>query len=452
MARILCVADGMTSVIFSVLELARRLAADGHSVTFLAPEAHRELVAAQGGPGGEAGLAFAALPPSGYESFLRADARRGLVRRLASLRERRSEALDSLGMDGFVRRLAETEPDLVLVLGEMHEHVVVAAGAGVRTVLLNTFCSIWRRRGLPPPHVDARPGVGWRGSSAGMALHWTALRVRKALRAARLRVARVGCDRVSLLHRLARRHGFDLEAEADAGQWLIPFTYRSLPALSLHAREFEFPHEPPARVRYVGPMVLRQRADPLSTEEQTRLDGIFERAGEGSRKLIVASFGSAFTAQPDLPRRLAEAVRGRPWELVLGLGRGGDPEALGAVPANVHLFRWLPQLEVLRRADAAVTHGGIQTLDECVLHGVPALIFCGGETDMAGSTARWVHHGLGLAGSRDPEPAQIGRQLEALLSESAFRDAVDRFRERYEAYETERVAERVVRELLDVTP
>ena len=157
--------------------------------------------------------------------------------------------------------MRDLDPDLVLINGEMHEHIIAAAGTGRPIALLNTFVSIWRRPGLPPPHHLVRPGVGWRGSRLGISLLWRELRLRKRLRACSQRIRRLGCDRLSILRRLAREVGFDFRRETDAGQWLIPFTYRRLPVLSLHALEFEFPHRPPSRVHYVGPMVLESRVD-----------------------------------------------------------------------------------------------------------------------------------------------------------------------------------------------
>lgn len=393
----------MTSVVYAVLELARRLSKGGHDVTFAGSPQRRELAV-------RPGLAFLEL-----------------------------DAQKTGSMDDFAQTLRQLRPDLLLVDGEMHEHIVVSAGSGMRTVLLNTFCSIWRRPGLPPPHTLIRPGVAWRGSRAGIWLHWTALRWRKRLRAA-------GSHRLSRLHRLARQYGFDLDAEADADQWLIPFTYRSLPVLCLHALEFDFPHDPPAHVRYVGPMVLRDRGDERA-DEAARLDALLRNDTEPERKLIYATFGSAFTAQGDLVQRLSQAAKDQPWQLVVSLG-GTEDADLDELPGNVHAFRWLPQLRVLERADIAIVHGGINTIDECVLHGVPMLVYCGFETDMAGNTARVVHHGLGVAGKPADGPEEIRGHVERLLGEPSFRDAVGQFRQQYQAYERDRVAEHAVAELV----
>ncbi len=49
-------------------------------------------------------------------------------------------------------------PDLVLINGEMHEHIIAAWAAGVPLALLNSFVSIWRQPGLPPPHASGTSG------------------------------------------------------------------------------------------------------------------------------------------------------------------------------------------------------------------------------------------------------------------------------------------------------
>ena len=135
---------------------------------------------------------------------------------------------------------------------------------------------------------------------------------------------------------------------------------------------------------------------------------------------------------------------------IVSLGGQIDPAEIAPLPQGVHAFRWLPQLEVLRHADVAVTHGGINTIDECVLHGTPMLIYCGFETDMGGNTSRVVHHGLGIAGDRRRDRAgDIAGHLEHLLSDERFGQSVARMRRAYEAYRRERVAERVVEELAE---
>jgi len=123
---------------------------------------------------------------------------------------------------------------------------------------------------------------------------------------------------------------------------------------------------------------------------------------------------------------------------------------LGPLPARVHTFPWVPQVHVLRHADVAVTHGGVSTIDECVLSGVPTLVYCGWETDMAGTTARVVHHGIGIAGNRQRDrTTDIRAHVDRLLVEPGFRERVRRLQGLYAAYAENRVAERAVDALLE---
>ncbi len=270
-AHILCVTSGLAGILYSSVELSRRLTAAGHRLTYASFNHAREVVEGNG-------LEFLELDPGRYQQFIEDDGRTGMMRRLAHLGERRRNAAASTGVEPFVRWVGTAHPDLMLIDGEMHEHIIAASSTAVPTALMNSFCSIWRHPGLPPPHCFARPGVGWQGARFGSSMLWSALRLRKRSRAWMEKIRRVGCDRISLLRQLAESSGFDLDREADDSQWLIPFTYRTRSALSLHALEFEFPHRPFPHVHYVGPMVLESRADTaMAPTERDELDDLLGR-------------------------------------------------------------------------------------------------------------------------------------------------------------------------------
>jgi UDP:flavonoid glycosyltransferase YjiC (YdhE family) len=190
----------------------------------------------------------------------------------------------------------------------------------------------------------------------------------------------------------------------------------------------------------------------MATEDRDQLEAVFEQRqrGRGERKLIYAAFGSVFSTDLDFLKRLIGAVADRPnWDLVISLSDRIPPADLGRLPERVHAFSWVPQMKLLSHAEVAVTHGGISTVDECVLSGVPMLVYCGFETDMGGTTARVVHHGIGIAGDRrrDDRPI-IQERIDRLLDEPRFEANLSRLRQQYAAYVENRVAEQVVESLL----
>ncbi|AXE23629.1 glycosyl transferase [Streptomyces globosus] len=77
------------------------------------------------------------------------------------------------------------------------------------------------------------------------------------------------------------------------------------------------------------------------------------------KKVLLVSLGSTFTRQPGFYRACMEAFGDLPdWHVVLQIGRFTDPADLGDIPANVEIHRWVPQLDILRQADAFITHAG----------------------------------------------------------------------------------------------
>ncbi|MFE6691195.1 macrolide family glycosyltransferase [Streptomyces sp. NPDC057743] len=89
-------------------------------------------------------------------------------------------------------------------------------------------------------------------------------------------------------------------------------------------------------------------------------------------KVLLVSLGSVFTDAPDVYRATIEAFGGRPeWHVVLQIGKFTDPAVLGEVPDNVEVHTWVPQVAVLRQADAFVTHAGMGGSQEGLANGVP---------------------------------------------------------------------------------
>ena len=76
-----------------------------------------------------------------------------------------------------------------------------------------------------------------------------------------------------------------------------------------------------------------------------------------------AVYRAAVDALAGLGRAIAASRRGS--------GRIGE---LGAVPANVHIKRWVPQADVMPRAAAMVVHGGFGTVRAALCAGVPLAV------------------------------------------------------------------------------
>ncbi|MGW7334237.1 macrolide-inactivating glycosyltransferase, partial [Streptomyces sp. NPDC054840] len=94
--------------------------------------------------------------------------------------------------------------------------------------------------------------------------------------------------------------------------------------------------------------------------DRSTAQGTWRRpASAEGKKVVLVSLGSTFTRQPAFYRACIEAFADLPdWHLVLQIGRFTDDADLGPVPAGVEVHRWVPQLDILRQADAFITHAG----------------------------------------------------------------------------------------------
>ncbi|MEU9703937.1 macrolide-inactivating glycosyltransferase [Streptomyces sp. NPDC047981] len=93
---------------------------------------------------------------------------------------------------------------------------------------------------------------------------------------------------------------------------------------------------------------------------------------EGVEKVLLVSMGSAFTKLPDFYRTCVAAFGDLPdWRVVLQIGAFVDPAELGEIPANVEVHSWVPQLAILKQADAFITHAGAGGSQEGLATGTP---------------------------------------------------------------------------------
>ncbi|MFJ1840508.1 macrolide-inactivating glycosyltransferase [Streptomyces sp. NPDC088146] len=123
----------------------------------------------------------------------------------------------------------------------------------------------------------------------------------------------------------------------------------------------------PPRSIVLIPEVLQPNADRVDRAVHTfvgacqgdRADqGEWQRPAEADKVLLV-SLGSTFTDQPGFYRDCVTAFGDLPgWHVVLQIGARVDAAELGRVPAQVEVHSWVPQLSVLKQADAFITHAG----------------------------------------------------------------------------------------------
>ncbi|MFB9905613.1 macrolide family glycosyltransferase [Allokutzneria oryzae] len=137
----------------------------------------------------------------------------------------------------------------------------------------------------------------------------------------------------------------------------------------------------PARELALIPRVLQPNPDRVDERRTTFVGPCFgSRATESDwrappgRRVLLVSLGSTHTARPEFYRECVAAFGDLPgWHVVLQVGKQVDPAELGELPGTVEVHDWVPQMAVLERADAFLTHAGMGGCVEGLFHGVPMI-------------------------------------------------------------------------------
>jgi MGT family glycosyltransferase len=152
--------------------------------------------------------------------------------------------------------------------------------------------------------------------------------------------------------------------------------------------------------------------------------------------LVYVTFGSVASGTPLFPALYAAALAALadlPARVLMTIGEAGDPAALGTLPANVRVERWVPHAEVLPRAAAMVSHGGYGTTVGALVHGVPQVVVPV-FADQGRNARRVAEIGAGIALPQPPsilaaaEGAQdalasLGDLVRCVLDEPSYRRA-----------------------------
>ncbi len=94
-----------------------------------------------------------------------------------------------------------------------------------------------------------------------------------------------------------------------------------------------------------------------------------------SRPLIYISMGTVINDRPDFYAKCIEALKGMDVDILISCGSYMKIDELGELPENVKVKPYIDQLDVLSRADAFITHCGMNSVSESLLMATPMILY-----------------------------------------------------------------------------
>ncbi|MGI9148559.1 MAG: glycosyltransferase [Chloroflexota bacterium] len=143
---------------------------------------------------------------------------------------------------------------------------------------------------------------------------------------------------------------------------------------------------------------------------------------------MYATFGTERVFREPPLAEVVVGLRDLAVNLIVTIGRHGDPSLFGAQPANVYIERYIPQSLLLPHCAAVVTHGGWNTMIQSLSFGLPTVVIPmgNGQEDQAD---RLEAVGAGLRISNASwTPQAIRDAMNSVMQDREYREQAQRLR------------------------
>jgi UDP:flavonoid glycosyltransferase YjiC (YdhE family) len=218
--------------------------------------------------------------------------------------------------------------------------------------------------------------------------------------------------------------------------WPLPFVYVNFPTISLTLKQLDF-YQEDEHFQYVGHPTFANRK---SIENQEFPYTFFESKKDSGSKIILVTLSTMKISDIEFVKRLGNIAKDYPdWEIVVNSSADQIDK-----PENLHLFKFIPQLELLKIADLSVNHGGINTINECIYFQVPMIIIPGNQHDQNGNAARCFFNGI----AKEANPDNLESAIVNSLQNSELKQSMESFNQINEGYRKSKRLEKIVNQYL----
>ena len=110
---------------------------------------------------------------------------------------------------------------------------------------------------------------------------------------------------------------------------------------------------------FVGPSVF-SKTEPFKKKE---------------RPLVYISMGTVINDRPDFYAKCIDALKDEKVDVIISCGNALDISVLRELPENIKVYPYVDQLDVLSRADAFITHCGMNSVSESLYMATPMILY-----------------------------------------------------------------------------
>jgi UDP:flavonoid glycosyltransferase YjiC (YdhE family) len=217
--------------------------------------------------------------------------------------------------------------------------------------------------------------------------------------------------------------------------------FKNIPEFVLTPLEFEYsPEIKQSWQQYLGLSISENRKEVEQDNEfSIQWDAIQKNAQ--SKSIIYCSFGTYYTGPSklisDFLENLLEVIDSIDNCILIVSVNNYIIETLKlrfhqqlALKKNIHFFTKVPQLEVLKKTDVFITHGGMGSVKEAIEYGVPMLVYpLDPQNDQNGNALKVEYFKFGLRGDlKFEKKAELKYKLIDLITNKNFGNNISDFK------------------------
>jgi zeaxanthin glucosyltransferase len=213
---------------------------------------------------------------------------------------------------------------------------------------------------------------------------------------------------------------------------------RNVPEIIASPLEFDFPRKKKDNQYYLGVSVDENRKEASYDLKYNYARKIIEQIvsrnmtcnADDKVPLVYCSFGSMagrYEGVAEFYQKLINSCKSDTnIQIFISIGYEVPYHLFKDLPNHIHVFRRVPQVELLKQIDVMITHGGMNTITECIMAEVPMLVYPGfKDIDQVGNACRVQFHKIGLKGDvkKDSEKL-LKHKLNKVLTDPSFKENI----------------------------
>jgi UDP:flavonoid glycosyltransferase YjiC (YdhE family) len=238
------------------------------------------------------------------------------------------------------------------------------------------------------------------------------------------------------IKKLAKRTNFPIK-EIDFNRY-FHIGLNNVPEIIASPLEFDFPRKKKSNQYYLGVSVTENRKEASHDLKYNNARLMIEQIVSQNKScnpedkvaMIYCSFGSnagRYEGVAEFYTRLIQSFKSDTnVQIFISIGYEVHYHLFKDMPKHIHVFRKVPQVELLKHMDLMITHGGMNTITECIMAEVPMLAYPGfKDIDQVGNACRVQFHKIGLKGDVKKDSGKLLKhKINTVLTDLSFKENI----------------------------